>query len=40
MIDAAGRAGAGDILELAMLLGVRVPQLPVSDPVAAPSAVS
>ncbi|GAA1649929.1 exonuclease domain-containing protein [Microbacterium flavum] len=39
MIDAAGRAGAGDILELAMLLGVRVPQLPVSDRVAAPSAV-
>lgn len=39
MIDAAGRAGAGDILELAMLLGVRVPQIPVSDPVATPSAV-
>jgi len=27
MIDAAGRAGAQDVVELAMLLGVRIPQL-------------
>lgn len=30
MIDAAHRAGAGDVVELAMLLGLRVPQIPVS----------
>lgn len=29
MIDAAARAGANDVVELAMLLGLRVPQLPV-----------
>jgi len=29
MIDAARRAGATDIVELAMLLGLRVPQIPV-----------
>lgn len=32
MIDAANRAGAQDIVELAMLLGVRVPQIPVETP--------
>lgn len=32
MIDAANRAGAQDVVELAMLLGVRVPQIPVGDP--------
>ena len=32
MIDAAARAGAQDVVELAMLLGVRVPQLPVHAP--------
>lgn len=32
MIDAANRAGARDVVELAMLLGVRVPQIPVGDP--------
>ncbi len=32
MIDAARRAGASDIIELAMLLGVRVPQIPVAAP--------
>ncbi|SBS70179.1 exonuclease domain-containing protein [uncultured Microbacterium sp.] len=36
MIDAAGRAGALDIVELAMLLGLRVPQIPV--PAEAPAA--
>jgi DNA polymerase-3 subunit epsilon len=30
MIDAAHRAGAQDVVELAMLLGVRVPQIPVA----------
>lgn len=34
MIDAAARAGAGDVIELAMLLGLRVPQIPVTVPVA------
>jgi len=34
MIDAAARAGAGDVIELAMLLGLRVPQIPVPVPVA------
>jgi DNA polymerase-3 subunit epsilon len=31
MIDAAARAGAHDVVELAMLLGVRVPRLAGSD---------
>ncbi|WP_434810265.1 exonuclease domain-containing protein [Microbacterium sp. bgisy189] len=31
MIDSAARAGAGDIIELAMLLGLRVPQLPTAE---------
>ena len=31
MIDTALRAGADDIVELAMLLGLRVPQIPTSD---------
>ncbi|MFT4215536.1 MAG: exonuclease domain-containing protein [Microbacterium sp.] len=35
MIDAAKRAGAEDIIELAMLLGLRVPQIPVDERVAA-----
>ncbi|MFT3799560.1 exonuclease domain-containing protein [Microbacterium sp.] len=35
MIDAAGRAGAHDIVELAMLLGLRVPQIPVPEKVTA-----
>ena len=35
MIDAARRAGASDIIELAMLLGVRVPQIPVAAPASA-----
>lgn len=35
MIDAAGRAGAHDLVELAMLLGVRVPQIPAAAPVSA-----
>lgn len=30
MIDSAARAGATDIVELAMLLGLRVPQIPVA----------
>ena len=34
MIDSAARAGAGDIVELAMLLGLRVPQLPTAEQVA------
>lgn len=34
MIDAAQRAGATDVVELAMLLGVRIPQLPMPDAVA------
>ena len=34
VIDAAGRAGVGDVLELAMLLGLRVPQIPAVAPVA------
>ncbi|MCT9820519.1 exonuclease domain-containing protein [Microbacterium sp. W1N] len=38
MIDAAARAGATDIVELAMLLGLRVPQIPA--PVAAPLAAT
>lgn len=33
MIDSAVRAGATDIVELAMLLGLRVPQIPVAAPV-------
>ena len=33
MIDAAARTGAHDIVELAMLLGVRVPQIPAAMPV-------
>ncbi|MGB4780141.1 exonuclease domain-containing protein [Microbacterium sp.] len=37
MIDAAHRAGAQDIVELAMLLGLRVPRIPV--PAAASTAV-
>lgn len=37
MVDAAARAGAHDIVELAMLLGLRVPQLPVSEPIAVAS---
>lgn len=32
MIDAAQRAGATDIVELAMLLGLRVPRIPVAAP--------
>lgn len=32
MIDAAQRAGAQDVVELAMLLGLRVPQIPVPAP--------
>ena len=36
MIDAARRAGASDVVELAMLLGVRIPQLP--QPAAVPAA--
>lgn len=35
VVDAAARAGAADIVELAMLLGVRVPQLPAPAAVAA-----
>lgn len=35
MIDAAARSDAGDILELAILLGLRVPQIPAAE-VAAP----
>ena len=31
MIDTALRAGADDIVELAMLLGLRVPQIPTAD---------
>lgn len=31
MIDAARRAGAHDVIELAMLLGLRVPQIPVTE---------
>lgn len=31
MIDAATRSGAQDVLELAMLLGVRMPQIPQTD---------
>jgi len=38
MIDAAARAGAQDVVELAMLLGVRVPQLP--EPAAAPESAA
>ncbi len=34
MIDAAQRAGAQDVVELAMLLGVRVPQIPARATVA------
>lgn len=34
MVDCAQRAGAQDIVELAMLLGVRVPQIPVAAPAA------
>lgn len=36
MIDAAARAGAADVIELAMLLGVRVPQLVAAAPTGAP----
>ncbi|APZ34059.1 DNA polymerase III subunit epsilon [Microbacterium aurum] len=32
MIDAAHRAGAQDVVELAMLLGLRVPQIPAAAP--------
>lgn len=32
MIDAAQRAGAQDVVELAMLLGLRVPQIPAAAP--------
>lgn len=32
MIDAAARNGAGDVVELAMLLGLRVPQIPAPTP--------
>ncbi|WP_121059270.1 exonuclease domain-containing protein [Microbacterium telephonicum] len=35
VIDAAARAGAHDVVELAMLLGVRIPQLPVPERVEA-----
>jgi len=35
MVDAAGRTGAQDIVELAMLLGLRVPQIPVGEPATA-----
>lgn len=35
MIDAAARAGATDVVELAQLLGVRVPQIPAAQPVTA-----
>lgn len=37
MIDAANRAGAQDVVELAMLLGVRVPQIPVGNPAVVPA---
>lgn len=43
VIDAAARAGATDVVELAQLLGVRVPQLavePVADPVFGPRTVT
>ncbi|PZU49684.1 MAG: DNA polymerase III subunit epsilon [Microbacterium sp.] len=39
MIDAALRAGATDIVELAMLLGLRVPQIPVTAPAVADATV-
>ncbi len=35
VIDAAARAGAGDLVELAMLLGVRIPQIPSAVPATA-----
>ncbi len=35
LIDAARRAGAGDVVELAMLLGVRIPQIPAPAPAVA-----
>ncbi|CAL4860103.1 3'-5' exonuclease [Microbacterium sp. MM2322] len=35
VIDAAARAGAGDLIELAMLLGVRIPQIPQPVPASA-----
>ncbi len=35
MIDASARAGAGDIVELTMLLGLRVPQIPAAAAVSA-----
>ncbi|MEW1833992.1 3'-5' exonuclease [Microbacterium sp. NPDC079995] len=35
VIDAAARAGAGDLVELAMLLGVRIPQIPAPAPATA-----
>ena len=34
MVDAASRAGVADIVELAGILGVRVPQIPVPEPAA------
>lgn len=37
MIDAANCAGAQDVVELAMLLGVRVPQIPVGNPAVVPA---
>ncbi len=40
VIDAAARAGAGDAVELAMLLGLRVPQVPVTERTPALSDVS
>ncbi|WP_431801392.1 exonuclease domain-containing protein [Microbacterium sp. bgisy203] len=36
VIDAAARAGATDVIELAMLLGVRVPQIPTPATASAP----
>lgn len=35
VVDAAVRAGAGDLVELAMLLGVRIPQIPAPAPATA-----
>lgn len=35
VLDAAARAGAGDVAELAMLLGVRIPQIPSPAPATA-----
>ena len=38
MIDAAGRAGAGDLFELAATTGVRMPRIPVATPAAVAAA--